>query len=66
MSEGFWIMVEDVDSEIILRHEFFLLKEKYCQDEHQLKFFVPVRIVSDRWIGSETQLPVSFRHLILP
>lgn len=24
------------------------------------------RIVSDRWIGAETQLPVSFRHLILP
>jgi len=24
------------------------------------------RIVSDRWIGSETQLPVSFRHLLLP
>ena len=22
--------------------------------------------MSDRWIGSETQLPVSFRHLILP
>ncbi|KAL9692122.1 hypothetical protein quinque_016448, partial [Culex quinquefasciatus] len=25
-----------------------------------------LRIVSDRWIGAETQLPVSFRHLILP
>ena len=24
------------------------------------------KVVSDRWIGSETQLPVSFRHLILP
>ena len=24
------------------------------------------QVVSDRWIGSETQLPVSFRHLILP
>ncbi|CAG9864245.1 unnamed protein product [Phyllotreta striolata] len=75
-SEGFWILVEDVDSEVILHHEFFLLKAKYCQDEHSIKFFVPVfeplppqyflRIVSDRWIGAETQLPVSFRHLILP
>ncbi|KAG8231316.1 hypothetical protein J437_LFUL011140 [Ladona fulva] len=27
---------------------------------------IPPRIVSDRWIGAETQLPVSFRHLILP
>jgi len=25
-----------------------------------------LRVVSDRWIGAETQLPVSFRHLILP
>jgi pre-mRNA-splicing helicase BRR2 len=41
-----------------------------------LKFFVPVfellppqyfvRVVSDSWIGSETILPISFRHLILP
>ncbi|XP_055378712.1 U5 small nuclear ribonucleoprotein 200 kDa helicase [Condylostylus longicornis] len=75
-SEGFWILVEDVDSEVILHHEFFLLKEKYVNEEHLVKFFVPIfeplppqyflRIVSDRWIGAETQLPVSFRHLILP
>ncbi|GLV40316.1 Brr2 U5 snRNP complex subunit [Carabus blaptoides fortunei] len=75
-SEAFWILVEDVDSEVILHHEFFLLKAKYAADEHLIKFFVPVfeplppqyflRIVSDRWIGAETQLPVSFRHLILP
>lgn len=75
-SEAFWILVEDVDSEVILHHEFFLLKAKYATDEHVIKFFVPVfeplppqyflRVVSDRWIGAETQLPVSFRHLILP
>ncbi|XP_071957394.1 U5 small nuclear ribonucleoprotein 200 kDa helicase-like [Antedon mediterranea] len=75
-SEAFWIFVEDVDSEIILHHEYFLLKSKFARDEHIIKFFVPVfeplppqyfiRVVSDRWIGSETQLPVSFRHLILP
>ncbi|KAK2558441.1 U5 small nuclear ribonucleoprotein 200 kDa helicase [Acropora cervicornis] len=75
-SEAMWIFVEDVDSEIILHHEYFLLKSKFASDEHTLKFFVPVfeplppqyfiRIVSDKWLGSETQLPVSFRHLILP
>lgn len=75
-SEAFWILVEDVDSEVILHHEYFLLKAKFATDEHLVKFFVPVfeplppqyflRIVSDRWIGAETQLPVSFRHLILP
>ena len=41
-SEAFWIMIEDVDSEIILHHEFFLLKKKFCEDEHVIKFFVPV------------------------
>ena len=75
-SEAFWIFVEDVDSEIVLHHEFFLLKQKFAEEEHTLKMFVPIfeplppqyfiRVVSDRWIGSETVLPVSFRHLILP
>ncbi|CAI8023511.1 U5 small nuclear ribonucleoprotein 200 kDa helicase [Geodia barretti] len=76
VSEAFWIMVEDVDSELILHHEYFLLKSKYSRDEHAVSFFVPVfeplppqyfiRVVSDKWLSSETQLPVSFRHLILP
>lgn len=49
---------------------------KYSEEDHIIKMFVPVfdplpplyfiRIVSDRWLGSETVLPVSFRHLILP
>jgi pre-mRNA-splicing helicase BRR2 len=49
---------------------------KYCEDEHYVKFFVPVfetlppqyfiRVISDKWIASETQVAVSFRHLILP
>ncbi|GMT33326.1 hypothetical protein PFISCL1PPCAC_24623 [Pristionchus fissidentatus] len=75
-AEGFWILVEDVDGEVILHHEFFLLKHKFCEDDHIVKMFVPVfeplpplyfvRVVSDRWLGSETVLPVSFRHLVLP
>ncbi|PAV56692.1 hypothetical protein WR25_04976 isoform F [Diploscapter pachys] len=75
-AEGFWIFVEDVDGELILHHEYFLLKQKFAADEHVVKMFVPVfdpmpplyfvRIVSDRWLGSETVLPISFRHLILP
>jgi pre-mRNA-splicing helicase BRR2 len=65
-----------VDSEVILHHEYFLLKSKYSQDEHVVNFFVPifeplppqyfVRVVSDTWLASETLLPISFRHLILP
>ncbi|CAJ0915055.1 unnamed protein product, partial [Mesorhabditis belari] len=75
-AEGFWIFIEDVDGETILHHEYFLLKQKFCGDEHLVKMYVPVfdplpplyfvRIVSDKWLGSETVLPISFRHLILP
>ena len=31
-----------MDSELILHHEYFLLKAKYFQDEHMVSFFVPV------------------------
>ncbi|KAL6051437.1 U5 small nuclear ribonucleoprotein helicase [Balamuthia mandrillaris] len=73
---GFWVLVEDVDGERILHHEYFLLKQKFAAEEHYLKFTVPlydplppqyyIRVISDRWLGSESFLPVSFRHLILP
>jgi len=56
-------------------HFLFSLR-KYSEDEHYVKFFVPIfetlppqyfiRIISDKWIASETQVAVSFRHLILP
>ncbi|KAG9146680.1 hypothetical protein Leryth_005025 [Lithospermum erythrorhizon] len=74
--EPFWVIVEDNDEEYILHHEYFLLKKQYIEEDHNLTFTVPIyepqppqyfiRVVSDRWIGSQTVLPVSFRHLILP
>ncbi|KAJ3264529.1 DEIH-box ATPase [Chytriomyces hyalinus] len=75
-SEGFWILVEDVDSEIILHHDSFMLKHRYSEEEHTVVFTVPlfeplppnyfISVVSDRWLHSETRMPVSFKHLILP
>ncbi|GAB2210389.1 hypothetical protein Droror1_Dr00015655 [Drosera rotundifolia] len=74
--EPFWVVVEDNDGEYILHHEYFLLKKQYVNDDHTLDFTVPIseplppqyfiRVVSDKWLGSQTILPVSFRHLILP
>ncbi|KAE9585074.1 hypothetical protein Lal_00017983 [Lupinus albus] len=74
--EPFWVIVEDNDGEYILHHEYFLLKKQYIDEDHTLNFTVPIyeplppqyfiRVVSDRWLGSQTVLPVSFRHLILP
>lgn len=59
--KGFWVFVEDVDGELILHSEYFLLKSRYATEEHIIKFFVPVfeplppqyfiRVVSDKWIG---------------
>nr|CDS32519.1 expressed protein [Hymenolepis microstoma] len=75
-SQAFWILVEDVDGDTILHREFFVLKQRYATEDHVLHFTVPIfdplpphyyiRAVSDRWIGGEVTLPVSFRHLILP
>lgn len=74
--EPFWIIVEDNDGEHILHHEYFILKMQYVEEDHNLSFTVPIfepmppqyfiRVISDRWLGCETMLPVSFRHLRLP
>ncbi|KAK1555940.1 hypothetical protein Q3G72_033688 [Acer saccharum] len=74
--EPYWVIVEDNDGEYILHHEYFMLKKQYIDEDHTLNFTVPIyeplppqyfiRVVSDKWIGSQTVLPVSFRHLILP
>ncbi|KND04164.1 ATP-dependent RNA helicase BRR2 [Spizellomyces punctatus DAOM BR117] len=75
-AEAFWVLVEDVDSEMILYHDIFVLKQRYAEEDHHVTFTVPlyeplppnyyVSIVSDRWLHCETRLPVSFKHLILP
>ncbi|GBE89249.1 Pre-mRNA-splicing factor brr2 [Sparassis crispa] len=75
-AESFWILVEDVDGEIILFHDTFILRQRYAEDEHNVTLTVPmfepvppnyyISIVSDRWLHSETRLPISFKHLILP
>ncbi|KAJ3514868.1 hypothetical protein NLJ89_g2119 [Agrocybe chaxingu] len=77
-AETFWILVEDVDGEIILLHETFVLYQRYAEAEHthtvtlNVPMFEPVppnyyiSVISDRWLHSETRLPISFKHLILP
>ncbi|KAL7418739.1 Pre-mRNA-splicing helicase BRR2 [Cryptotrichosporon argae] len=75
-TQAFWILVEDVDGEHILFHDTFLLRERFAQDEHYVTITVPISdpvppnyyisVISDRWLQSETRLPVSFTHLIRP
>lgn len=75
-AETFWITVVDVDGEVILHQEQFILKKKFATEEHYITFTVPIydpvppqyfiRVWSDRWLGPSTVLPISFRHLVLP
>jgi pre-mRNA-splicing helicase BRR2 len=75
-AETFWVFVEDVDSEVILYHDTFILKHRYAQDEHTMSFTVPlyeplppnyfISIISDRWLHVETRVPILLRKLILP
>ena len=75
-----WLQVEDQDSEFVLHKEFFFLKMTNAIGDrivdHPIAFTVPIpeplppqffiRVVSDRWLGSESITPVSFRHIVLP
>jgi len=75
-AENFLILVEDVDSEVILFHDNFVLRQRYAEDEHNVMLTVPmfepappnyyISVISDRWLHAETRLPISFNHLILP
>lgn len=72
----FWVMVEDVNGDKLLHHEAFILNVNYSAEPHFVSFAVPlsdplppqyfIKVISDRWLHSQTVVPVSFRHLILP
>ncbi|KAI8053409.1 Sec63 Brl domain-containing protein [Syncephalis plumigaleata] len=74
--EPWWIWVEDSVNTEVYHAEQLLITRKNARETQLLGFVLPipdplptqifVRCVSDRWIGAETVLPVSFKHLILP
>ena len=79
LAESFWILVEDCDGEDVLFHDQFLLRKDYAtseMNEHLVEFTVPITepmppnyfitVLSDRWLQSETKIPVSFEKLVLP
>ncbi|EGS23280.1 pre-mRNA splicing helicase-like protein [Thermochaetoides thermophila DSM 1495] len=79
VTESFWILVEDCDGEEILFHDVFILRKDLAEaeeNEHTVEFTVPISepmppnyfisVISDRWMHSETRMPVSFQKLILP
>ncbi len=80
--EPFWIWVEDQENVEILHCESILITKRLMSQSIKLAFSIPIpkvdstidelptqiyiRAVSDRWIGAETVIAVSFKHLILP
>ena len=76
--EPWWIWVEDAEHDHIYHSEYFLLMKKQVilGEPQELVFTIPifeplppqyfVRAVSDRWLGAEAVVAISFQHLILP
>ncbi|KAM3573234.1 hypothetical protein VYU27_004769 [Nannochloropsis oceanica] len=74
--EPWWIWVEDAENERVYHSEPWLLHKRQRNEVHVVAFTIPifeplppqytVRAVSDRWVGAESSVTVSFRHLILP
>eukprot|EP01027_Heterolobosea_sp_BB2_P026939 GEZU01042062.1.p1 GENE.GEZU01042062.1~~GEZU01042062.1.p1 ORF type:complete len:2174 (-),score=564.16 GEZU01042062.1:67-6525(-) len=70
-----WIWVEDAENEHIYHSEYFVLQRNALETQ-KLNFTIPVfeplppqyfiRAISDRYLGCETTLPISFKDLILP
>lgn len=69
-----WLILSTISLEYFA--EMFILKKKYAEEDHTVTFTVPlyeplppqyyIKVISDRWLGAQTILPISFRHLILP
>lgn len=74
--EPFWIFVTDVDNEILLYSEFFSITYDSYKQERVFDFMVPlleplnpqyfIKVISDKWLQCQTQIPISFKNLILP
>ncbi|KAJ9458179.1 putative U5 small nuclear ribonucleoprotein 200 kDa helicase [Diplonema papillatum] len=74
-SEPFLIFVEDPDGERLLHVEPFVLKEQYSREEQLVYFYVPmfepmppqyfIKVISERWLWSETVLPVRSLFVVL-
>lgn len=77
--ENFWIWIEDPNTDKIHHSEYFIIKRKQVKlDEIQtLTCTIPfprdnrpvqylIRVISDRWLGSDRQFVMSFENLILP
>lgn len=77
-----WIWCEDGEHAEILHSEQLMISKRQLGEPLTLSFTIPlpqtdttvdelppqifIKAVSDHWIGAETTIPISFKHLILP
>eukprot|EP00804_Cyclotella_cryptica_P005774 CCRYP_000100-RC/>CCRYP_000100-RC protein AED:0.06 eAED:0.06 QI:2796/1/1/1/0.9/0.76/21/2629/1339 len=74
-AEGFWLWVEDNENNRTYHNEYILFSRRNHPESTTLELIIPVfdplptqyfiRIVSDNWVGCESLIPVSFRHVLL-
>ncbi|GBC25635.1 uncharacterized protein OCT59_020043 [Rhizophagus irregularis] len=74
--EPWWIFVEDSENVELYHSEYFILNKKQLGETQKLGFTIPVqeplppqlyiRVISDRWIGAESTLPISLNNIVLP
>ncbi|CAG8491424.1 14313_t:CDS:10, partial [Racocetra fulgida] len=74
--EPWWIFVEDAEKSDLYHSEYFILNKKQLGETQNICFAIPIqeplppqifiKVVSDRWIGSEVIHPISLQNLILP
>lgn len=64
-TETFLIIVEDVNGEVILSHDTYVLHQCYTEDECNVTLMIPMfdlvspnSIISDQWLHSKTKLPI--------
>ncbi|ALC46005.1 CG5205 [Drosophila busckii] len=76
--QSFWLWIESPESNYIFHSEVFQLTRKAVMSgqPQQLVMTIPlkeplppqyyIRVSSDTWLGSDTCVPLSFQHLVLP
>lgn len=75
-SERVWLMVEDVDQDVLLYYETIYIRKFSQDDEIRTSFIIPymipaqpfyyLRILPDNWFGCDHHLPIHLEKLTLP
>ncbi|KAJ2348884.1 Pre-mRNA splicing, partial [Coemansia sp. RSA 2671] len=75
-AERFWVCVEDAAGAQLVHAEPLVISQAHAAEEHVVEFACAlaeplppqyfVAVLSDRWVGADARVAVSFRHARLP